>query len=320
MKMFRRSKIRRTISFAALILLALGALALPSPPAAAGQETGIRIKWLKVSIWPEYDDPRVLVIYHGVFENVPSFPTWADFYIPSEAELVGAGIDTPEGRMLLQEYKIQQKNGRTVLSVNISLPSFFFEYYYNPFSGGELKSFEQKIENTYPVVSMAVDIQRPLKAEDFSLTPEPVESFTDPRGLTYFKYFLENLKAESSANFMVSYKKDDPHPSIVKKIPITAREGEGSVEQGKRGTPKIITGLSSKVLVGIILIVAAALVAIVMIMRKEPEKKEEDTARREAKQAASMKDLNFCINCGAQIESDYKFCPGCGQPTERGHR
>ncbi len=83
MKIFIRSKIRRTISFAALILLALGALALPSPPAAAGQETGIRIKWLKVSIWPEYDDPRVLVIYHGVFENVPSFPTWADFYIPS---------------------------------------------------------------------------------------------------------------------------------------------------------------------------------------------------------------------------------------------
>lgn len=311
------------ISIAFLILFATVATVALLWSACSAREADLKIKGLKVSIWPEYDDPRVLVLYRGEFENGVGFPAWVNFYIPPDAEINGAGIARPDGQLLWQEHKINQEGSRKVLSINISTPAFFLEYYYNPFKGGALKSFEQKIENKYPIEAMSVEVQKPLKAEGFALTPESKDSYADPGGFTYFKYNFQNLKAQSSVKLMVAYKKEDPNPSVARKTPEEQGQEETRATQEGKAAPTLKTGLKGKTLAGIILLAAAAVVAAAMIMRRSSinrEKVAEEQIRGHEKAQAPQEGWNFCPRCGAQLKKEYTFCPGCGYSIGRGNR
>lgn len=316
-----KNKTIRAISIAALILFATGASVALLGSAGSAREADLKIKGLKVSIWPEYDDPRVLVIYRGEFENGPSFPAWVDFYIPTDTEINGAGIATPDGQLLWQEHKIVQEGSRKVLSININTPAFFLEYYYDPFKGGALKSFEHKIENKYPIEAMLVEVQKPLKAEGFSLTPESKDSYADPGGFTYFKYNFQNLKAQSSVKLIVAYKKEDPNPSVARRMPKEQGQEETRATEERKAAPTLKTGLKGKTLAGIILLAAAAVVAAAMIFRRTSIKREKvaerPTGDRE-KPLTPQEGWNFCPKCGVQLKKEYTFCPGCGHTVERG--
>jgi hypothetical protein len=298
-------------------LLILGMLAYLSPKHAVSQDTGLRISRLNVSVWPEYDDPRVLVIYHGEFEEGPNFPLWADFYIPEDAEINGAGIDAPDGQQLWQEYKIIRQGDRKAISVNLNQSRFFLEYYYDPFPGGALKYFEQKIENKYPVADLRVTIQKPLKAEDFQITPKTEDSFTDTRGFTYFRYNFTNLQPENSVNLMVSYKKDDPDPSIVRQKSLQQGAERPAPSQGQKTASGFKGGSSERAYAGIVLIIVAGVIAAVIIIKKVSSG-EEEPIDIEERRAEGRGGWNFCPACGAKLEKNYKFCPACGHTIKRG--
>jgi hypothetical protein len=310
-----RKKIENT-NAAALIFLTLALIVFQLVTPARGQETYYRINDLKVSVWPEYDDPRVLVIYRGAFEESSIFPNWVDFYIPEGAEINGAGIATPGGELLLQEHEIRREGDRNVISINLSIPTFFLEYYYDPFIGEVQKSFEQKIENKYPVASMAVVVQQPLKAENFSLTPQADSSETDSAGFTNYLYNFSDLAAENSVSFMVSYKKEDPNPSVRKKTIVPQASSAPIPPAAGKTSSGIKTKLKGKTLGGIIFLVLAAVIATALIMRKTKEN-DVEAGGVQGKKSLGKVGWNYCPGCGAELEKDYKFCPSCGQDVIR---
>ena len=65
------------------VLLVLLFAALLFPNAVVAGE-GMELKNFSVDIWPEYDDPRVLVIYQGTFVNAGNsdFSGYVKFNIP----------------------------------------------------------------------------------------------------------------------------------------------------------------------------------------------------------------------------------------------
>ena len=287
-----------------------------SPSAARGGEE-LRINQLSVSVWPEYDDPRILVIYRGAFAEESVFPAWVDFYIPEGSEIIGAGKTTPQGELLLQEYNIHEERGRQVISINLSTPTFFLEYYHDPFSGKTQKSFEQRIENKYPVDSLTVAVQQPLKAESFTLAPQADSRRTDTQGFSDHLYDFQDLAAESSVKISVSYKKDDPNPSMPRQT--TAQQGAGEAPYGDGETaPDVKTGMSGVTFTGIILLAAAVVVAAAFIMRKKAEKRVENS-RGPHERTAGREGWKFCPCCGAELKKDYRFCPSCGHSLKRGN-
>lgn len=57
---------------------------------------------MRVSIWPEYDDPGILAIYDGRFKDDTSFPAEAVFYIPEGASISDACSLSPKGQHFCQ--------------------------------------------------------------------------------------------------------------------------------------------------------------------------------------------------------------------------
>lgn len=46
------------------------------------RQLSLTIKNMTVSVWPEYDDPRLLVLYEGQFTVDQTFPQKVRFYVP----------------------------------------------------------------------------------------------------------------------------------------------------------------------------------------------------------------------------------------------
>ena len=57
-----------------------------------------------VSVWPEYDDPRLLILYEGAFVDDGGFPRTLDFPVPLGIDVNQAAGLTPDGRYLRQPY------------------------------------------------------------------------------------------------------------------------------------------------------------------------------------------------------------------------
>ncbi|MDA8235255.1 MAG: hypothetical protein M0Z31_10725 [Clostridia bacterium] len=101
-----------------LMALALVLLTVPLSPAyAAGDMT---MKDFSISVWPEYDDPRVLVIYQGTFVNTTGAElpknTEVKFNIPKGAEIGMACELVDGGGHSCQPYKTDDKGDYVQLS------------------------------------------------------------------------------------------------------------------------------------------------------------------------------------------------------------
>ena len=57
-----------------------------------------------VSVWPEYDDPRLLILYEGAFVDDGGFPRTLDFPVPLGIDVNPAAGLSPDGRYLRQPY------------------------------------------------------------------------------------------------------------------------------------------------------------------------------------------------------------------------
>src|SRR5262249_27580939 len=80
-----------------------------SPPAAPAQTppvANLTMLRLRLSIWPEYDDPRVLIMLRGEMAPQEAFPASITLPLPKEAEIVGAGMISERNELLVHPYQV----------------------------------------------------------------------------------------------------------------------------------------------------------------------------------------------------------------------
>ncbi|RMF84813.1 MAG: hypothetical protein D6736_18570, partial [Nitrospinota bacterium] len=109
-----------------------------SPPATASE---LRIAFLRVSIWPEYDDPRVLIMLRGTFTPDSPLPATVRFTVPEDIEVIGAGMVSEQGELLLHPHQVEQEGEKNRLRFLLPRSEFFVEYYYAPFEGTVERKF-----------------------------------------------------------------------------------------------------------------------------------------------------------------------------------
>ena len=65
---------------------------------------------LRLSIWLEYDDPRVLIMFRGEMTPRQAFPASITLPIPKGAEIIGAGMVSEQNELLLHPHQILPGN------------------------------------------------------------------------------------------------------------------------------------------------------------------------------------------------------------------
>ena len=67
---------------------------IPAPVNAQGE---VHLSLLSVDIWPEYDQPAVLMIYHLTLASDTSLPASLSVRIPSESQINAVAVVDPVG-------------------------------------------------------------------------------------------------------------------------------------------------------------------------------------------------------------------------------
>lgn len=211
----------------------------------------LKMSKLDLSVWPEYDDPRVLVIYNVTLKQPLKFPFRVKYLIPKDA-FIGMACEVTEtgGHTCKPTQRVNKGDYDELSYVVQSRPTLFFEYYYNPLKGDTNKSFDFIYKPVYEIDDLKVEVQEPLKATNFKLDPLSTESSTDSAGFKYDLYGFKSVKKDQPIGIKVSYTKSDPKPSVEKK------QDQGGATQSAPGAATSGATNSNNILIIILAIVA----------------------------------------------------------------
>jgi hypothetical protein len=314
-------------------LLALGAaIVLISPAAGAlaqSAQGAVQLSTLEIALWPEFDEPELLVIFQGRLSDEVPLPTVLTLSMPRE---VGephavASVDE-ENRRLTAAYELQEVGDEIrVTYTSLQNRGFQFEYYWDAIRvDGQARQFTFSFAPDFPVGDFSLELQQPFDATNVTLSPPAVETATGFGNLTYHQRPFGAVEAGQAVTWRVSY--DKPSALLSAETLPTPVPGPGPTPAGATGDSQV----------GIIAAVGAALVAAVVLLlilynrRQTPSRQRyaqsrpSKRRRRKETRAQSLKPTTatlqppetafpeggFCHRCGAALTPDALFCHRCG--------
>jgi hypothetical protein len=293
-------------------------LSAPVPVVAAAAS----IADLSVDIWPEHDDPRVLIIYRGQLSAGVALPYALTFAIPLSGQVNAAAYRSSDGALLSADYQYRQDGDRLQVTFTIPTRAFQFEYYADLIKGRPRRSLAAEVVLPLPVDTMRVSVEQPLRAAAFALSPPASTATTTPAGFTHHLYTVGRWPAGKAWGVRVTYEKADETPSLPRAVaapsgPQAARPGPGTT--------------------------AWAWAAIVMslgafwLVRRREQGLGRPAAQVAARHAAAAKPTGtakasgaaksarrpdssarvYCTNCGRGAGPGDRFCARCGRALPR---
>jgi len=247
-------------------------------------------------IFPEYDDPRLLVMLEGQIEGIQP-PAKVRFLVPSAAEMYSAGSMDVQGKYSggPPDRKPSSIPGWDEISYEVTTDTFRMEYYDPAIRGLPDKTISYQFLRLYPISDLEVVVQEPRRSSNFSVIPRG-EPFIDNEGFSSYRYDYRDLKTEPSISFEIKYTKPDSNPSLVLE------------EKGSSNTLLIVVLTFS-----LCIIVGGGLYwAIKSKSRKRPTRRRATGKGDESEPENRRFRRRFCSQCGERLEKPSRFCPNCG--------
>lgn len=198
----------------------------------AGQVSAsdLSIGRMRAAIWPEYDDLGVLVIYDGRFRDENAFPAETTFILPKDSVISDACSLSPKGQHFCQLYRQKTVGGADEVRLKLPYPNFYLSFHISPFKNIQegQKIFDYTISVNHDIEKLEVDIQKPLRAEGFKITPQS-SYVSEKKGFEHYGYVFENVTKGKTLDFKIEYTKKDGLPSVdIKYSPMTGPKTWGS--------------------------------------------------------------------------------------------
>lgn len=288
--MGRLTSLIRGLLTAGLIL----ATGLAAPMWAGGQEP-VRVERLTISLWPEYDDPRLLVILNGTLTQsnvelrVP---------LPDGAALHAVAFGDDQGNLLNATWRVEGEGERRVVVVSVPTRHFHVEYYVDAITAGEETVVRARIPAPEAEVLQAtLVVQEPAGTADLRGTPPlgPLEPGGD--GLRYASRGLGPLRPGDTVVQEVRYRRVQPGPTVR----ILQRASEATPPPDRAGRPWLWVGLA-----GILVLGAGG--AIFLWSVRGRSRKALSIGSGEGKAGLAK----YCPNCGHPFGARDRFCTMCG--------
>lgn len=292
-----------------LVLGVLALIALAAPTFALAQ-TPDRITQLDISVWPEFDDPRVLVQYDGTLAAQNDYPREVSFYIPTSAVLTATAYQDESQQYLNTDPATVVDLGNGLKRVTFKVPKshFHLEYYDDAIQGAPAKTLAFVYTALLPADSVQIQVQQPLKAENFAITPA---SAMISEGMHDFKYHIFNYPgaaADQTLKLQINYTKTDPNPSIQNVVPPETTSQTATADSAVPTDPQ-----QTYILVAAGIVLALGLLALWMwYSRRQPRLALAGAGGRIPAGKKAEHATAFCSQCGNPMHGGDNFCPKCG--------
>jgi hypothetical protein len=277
-------------------------------------QSNISIQTLQVELWPEYDQPGVLVIYRITLDPQVKLPSDITLRIPKSVQTPHALAEqTANGLFNVNYTPIDIDDNWTGLKFTTTLPQVQLEYY-DPtlVKKGSTHTFTFHWPGDYAVQDMTIRVQQPRTATNMQVQPNTGYSGPGNDGLTYFTIPVGSVDSGGTFKLDFSYDKSDDtltQPATFESVTPAAPLDQTTL--GRVSFSEVIPWTLGGV--GFILIFAG----VVWYIRSGRQPDAQDRRRRRSSQAAAYveptaNDLVFCHQCGKRSNPGDVYCRSCG--------
>ncbi len=292
-----------------LILLAI----VPGLVGFAQVENQPVIDSLLVNIWPEYDQPEVLVIYRIVLDTNTVIPAQVALRIPRSAGRPYKVAYYLEDEMpYLLDYQYRPEGDWAWIT--LTTPSNLLQVeYYDPV----INQDQPKREITYiwpgdmEVRSLSFSVQAPIHSSRVAIQPPLGNSLLGEDGLTYYERQVGSIKAGSEYRMTIQYEKPDQELSFQSQpvepaAPLENIPGQFDIRSflpwafGILGLIALVLGVGWWVW-----------------WRNARAEQKEIYRRHKPSRKSENKEIVYCHECGKRAEVGDHFCRVCGALLRR---
>jgi hypothetical protein len=282
------------------------AAAILAPLPAYGQ-TPISLASLQVQLWPEYDQPSMLVIHDFQVAAGTQLPVSVTMKFPKDANLVAVAVHQDETTLLNADY-LESSAGDEWQSVIVQVqsPSTYRIEYFQPLSrSGDSRGFHFTWAGEYAVQDFNLSVRMPADATIISAVPELQRGESD--GPTYFVGSdFGAWAAGRSFDFRLEYTRTTDA--------LVAPPNELAPSQSLNGSTQGRVMLSNyyPYILGALGIVLVAGGSLYFWQSSRARSTREKRHHSSTEKAARRDDDVYCHQCGARAEPGDRFCRVCG--------
>lgn len=292
-------------------IIAIVFLLFLSSPFSTQAQSEITIDQMQVKIWPEYDQPTVLVINNFFLSGDVKFPARMNINIPVAAGTPhSVAVRELDGQLYLLDYEMTTVGEWNQLTFTTPFAELWIEYYDPTLTINEdVRTFEFQWMGEYFVKSLSLEVQQPVSASNMTFKESMGVARVGNDGLTYFSRDVGELKANTKISLNLQYFKNNNTLSSSVAIPVqpvTPLNDETS--QGKTSFTQVLPFIIAGI--GLVLLVFGMF----WFMSRQKEnlpasRNRHSTSRRVSRQES---DSIFCHRCGRRADSGDVFCRACG--------
>ncbi len=303
---------------ASLILIFVALLNLFFVPVTQAQMPVPTIETLILDIWPDYDNPNVLVLMTGTLPPETPLPASITIPLPANVELNAVARISDENQMIDD---IQFSADNNELTLTTPDPRFRIEYYVPYERNGTNHAFTFNWLADIPVDSMIAAVQQPTGATNMNVTPENANVVTDTTdGFTYYTFLPTAIPAGEQFTIAFDYDMATPQLSIDNQ-PITNNtpgvNPSNTTNSGASDSSSSfsLASINWPLMIGLLGVILLAVVITwqVATRRTQPTRKNrKPRPKRTASSAKPAGKARFCHQCGNKLTASDKFCRECG--------
>jgi hypothetical protein len=289
-----------------LLILIIPAAVHAKPPAA--------FEAMEVDLWPEYDQPSMLVIYRITLDPATTLPADVTLHIPA---VVGdpSAVATREtsGQLSNLAYTRTIQGEWSAISFKTTTYQIQFEYYDPGLDkNGSTRNFTYTWPADYTVKALTLQVQQPVGASQMTLSPDLGSPITSATGLAYYNATVGAVPAGTQFKLSLQYQKSTDALSQPTQ-PVQPSETLGPNTAGRTQSPSMVI----VVLVGLAVVLFIASLYILFRSNKveitfgENKRHKSHKASAEGGKADPQEGI-FCHQCGKRAAPGDVFCRACG--------
>ncbi len=295
-----------------LALLLAIFVALPTPVHAQDQ---IKFERLDVQIWPEYDQPAVLVIYDFTLPATASFPVEISLRIPGGAQLSAVAKEENGSLLNVQHQPPTPQGDYDVLTFSVVDNATHRVEFYLPYTlRGNQRNFVFVWPGDYAVQNFSLKFQEPVGATNVAIEPKMDNVGPQEDGFIYHTTTIGETTAGQEITYQFRYDKDNENLSAAS----LGVQPTSPLDQPVSGQasfmsflPWILGGL------GVALIVGSGLwYWLSGRSSRSPRVRKRHSSGKESSEEADEAEV-FCSQCGKRAQSNDRFCRACGSRIRR---
>jgi len=273
-------------------------------PFSVHAQNEIKLSGIQVQLWPEYDQPSMLVIYDFQVATSTALPSNVNIRIPKDAKL-SAVAQTAANGLVNAEYDGPTTVGDwQVVGVKISeLATYHVEFYEPLVKNGTERQYSFLWPGDYATNDFSVSVREPTDITQITSNPSMPES-QGKDGATYLQNDFGALSSGKQFTLTLTYTKTSdtlgvPQQNVQPTVPLSA-DTPGRV-MFSNYLPYILGALGVALIIG-------GLLYFWRSSRRVSQERKRHPAQTEKESESDI----YCHQCGARARSADRFCRVCG--------